>query len=211
MSEENTFPTSGIRVCYDIDSAFDYSDLKVVPSVIWVTQFDEDTAKNFAQEMHQAHLTGQTIIPVIIDSFGGDVYSLLSMIAEIDASDLPVATIVKGKAMSAGSFLASCGTPGYRYSDPEATYMIHEVSSMTWGKVEDLKVDASETSRLNTRLFRIMANRCVQEPDYFLDLIHEKKHADWYLTPSQAKKHGMVDHIKIPKMNVKLSAEWELT
>lgn len=210
MTESTQTAQCGIRVDYNIDDAFQYSEVKVVPSVIWITSFDEESAKTFALEMHQAHLTGQSVIPVIIDSYGGEVYSLLSMISEINASALPVATIVKGKAMSCGSFLASCGTEGYRYCDPEATYMIHEVSSMCWGKVEEVKSDATETNRLNKRLFRILAEKCGQSPDYFLDLVHEKNHADWYLTASQSKKHGLVDHVRIPKMNIRLTAEWDL-
>lgn len=213
MSENSTnvsFQSGGLKLSYDIDSSLQEYDVRLEPKVIWVTQFDESSAKDFAIDMHQAHLTGQTIIPVIIDSFGGDVYSLLSMVSEINASELPVATIVKGKAMSAGSFLAACGTPGHRYCDPESTYMIHEVSSMTWGKVNDIKADSDETTRLNNRLFRILADKCNQDPSYFFDLIHEKKHADWFLNASQAKKHNLVDHIRLPKMNIKIAVEWNL-
>lgn len=216
MSENNnniamSCGTGGLKLSYDVDSSLQEYDVRIEPKVIWVTQFDENSAKEFAIDMHQAHLTGQTIIPIIIDSFGGDVYSLLSMISEVGASELPVATIVKGKAMSAGSFLASCGTPGYRYCDPESTYMIHEVNSMTWGRVNEIKADSDETTRLNNRLFRILADKCNQESNYFIDLIHEKKHADWYLTPSQAKKHNIVDHVRLPKMNIKIAVEWNLT
>lgn len=210
MSESASNHTCGIRVNYDIDNAFSESDVKIQPKVIWVTEFNDESAKEFAIDMHQAHLTGQTVIPVVIDSYGGEVYSVLSMIAEIRAADLPVATIVKGKAMSCGSFLAACGTPGYRYCDPEATYMIHEVSSMTWGKVSDIKADSAETNRLNQRLFRILADCCGQDPEYFLDLVHEKNHADWYLTPGQARKHNLVDHVKIPAMNITMTVYWEL-
>ena len=211
MSDGSTSQSPGIRIDYNIDSALNNLDLPVEPYVIWVTKFDEDSARTFAQEMSQAHAHSQDIIPVVIDSFGGDVYSALSMIAEIRAAECPVATIVRGKAMSAGSFLAACGTPGYRYCDPEATYMIHEVSSMTWGKVSDIKADSVETTRLNNRLFRILADRCDQDSEYFLDLVHEKNHADWYLSAGQAKKHNLVDHVRLPKMsvNVKLSYDFD--
>lgn len=210
MTEAITNHACGIRVNYTIDDALSETELKLQPKVIWVTEFDSESAKDFATDMHQAHQTGQSVIPIVIDSFGGDVYSVLSMIAEIRASDLPVATIVKGKAMSAGSFLAACGTPGHRYCDPEATYMIHEVSSMTWGKVSDIRADSTETTRLNTRLFKILADSCGQDTDYFLDLIHEKNHADWFLTPAQAKKHCLVDHVRIPVMDVSASVTWNL-
>jgi len=210
MSEtSSTTAGNEIRVIYNIDDALQDTEINVEPAIVYVTEFTTESARTFAQEIHKAHLTHQTIIPIVIDSFGGDVYSLLSMIAEIRAAELPVATIVKGKAMSAGSFLAAAGTPGYRYCDPEATYMIHEVSSMTWGKVSDIKSDSVETTRLNNRLFRIMADCCDQNPEYFLDLVHEKNHADWFLSAHQAKKHNIVDHIRLPKMTIKIDVDWD--
>lgn len=210
MSDNSTAIVAGIRTSYNIDSCLDDYDVRIEPKVIWVTKFDEDSAKQFAMDMNQAHNTGQAIIPVIVDSYGGEVYSLLSMISEINAAELPVATIVKGKAMSCGSFLAAAGTAGYRYCDPEATYMIHEVSSMAWGKTEEVKSDAAETDRLNNRVFKILDQKCGQSAGYFLDMVHQKKHADWYLSAMAAKRQKLVDHIKLPKLNVKISVDWEL-
>ena len=198
----------GIRVDYQVDGALNGVDLPIEPQVIWVSDFSEQASKEFSQALHQVQQ--QPIVPVVIDSFGGDVYSLLAMIAEIDSSDLIIATIVKGKAMSAGSFLAACGTPGYRFCDPEATYMIHEVSSMTWGKVSDLRADTNETDRLNRRLFSLLADRCGQDANYFIDQVHNQKHADWFLSAKQAKRHGLVDHVRLPKLRVSVKVNYGL-
>ena len=84
--------------------------------------------------MALAHSTGQKVIPVVIDSYGGQVYSLMSMIAAIESAELPVATIVEGKAMSCGAVLLSFGEQGMRFADPHATVMIHDVSSGGYGK-----------------------------------------------------------------------------
>lgn len=208
QASESVVAGPGIRVDYQIDHALNGMDLPIEPQVIWITDFSEQTSREFSQQLHQVQQ--QSIVPVVIDSFGGDVYSLLSMIAEIQASEHTIATIVKGKAMSAGSFLAACGTPGYRFCDPEATYMIHEVSSMTWGKVSDLKADTEETDRLNKRLFRILADRCGQEAEYFLDQVHTKRHADWFLSAPQAKRHGLVDHVRLPRMSVSVQVKYGL-
>lgn len=210
MTTETQEGNAGIRLDYQIDKSLFKSEIKIEPKVVWVTNFDEESAKKFTNDINLAHLTGQTVIPVVIDSYGGEVYSLLSMISEIRNSELPVATIVRGKAMSCGSFLAAAGTSGYRYCDPEATYMIHEVSSMAWGKTEEVKADAAETDRLNKRLFRILADNCGQKPDYFLNHVHDKNHADWYLSSKQAKNHRLVDHIRIPKMDINISVNWGL-
>ena len=99
-----------------------------LPTLIRVNKFDENSAKNFSSLMIKAQNSGQPIIPVIIDSYGGQVYSLMSMISDIRHSRIPVATIVQGKAMSCGALLFSFGAEGHRYMDPDATVMIHDVS-----------------------------------------------------------------------------------
>ena len=82
-------------------------ELRKSPIIIRVNRFDEKSANEFSHKMALAHSTGQKVIPVVIDSYGGQVYSLMSMIAAIESSELPVATIVEGKAMSCGAVLLS--------------------------------------------------------------------------------------------------------
>ena len=126
----------------------------------------------------------------------------MSMISDIKSSRIPVTTIVQGKAMSCGAILFSFGTEGMRYMDPDATLMIHDVSSMAWGKVEDIKVSAEETDRLNQKIYTMMAENCGNHKDYFLDIVHDKGHADWFLEADECKKHNIANHLKIPELKI---------
>ena len=186
-------------------------ELKHEPLIITVNEFTEESASEFATAISLAHNTGQEIIPVIIDSFGGQVYSLLSMISSIRNSKVPIATIVRGKAMSCGALLASFGAPGHRYMDSDATMMIHDVSSVAFGKIEELKSDVREAERLNKKVYTMMAQNCDQEDNYFLDLIHDKGHSDWYLDAQEALHHNIVQHVKVPNLKgtVKVSISLE--
>ena len=184
-------------------------ELRKNPVIIRVNKFDEDAAKKFDQEMAQAHNTGQKVIPVVIDSYGGQVYSLMSMISSIKHAELPVATIVEGKAMSCGAILFSFGEQGRRYMDPDATVMIHDVSSMDMGKVEELKAGAAEADRLNNIVYKMMAQNCGKKDDYFLKIVDKKKHADWFLDAEESKKHGLANHLRVPKLNISVSVDIE--
>ena len=179
-------------------------ELRKNPIIIRVNKFTEDAAKKFSAEMAQAHNTGQKVIPIVIDSYGGQVYSLMSMISAIKDATLPVATIVTGKAMSCGAILASFGADGYRYMDPDATIMIHDVSSASFGKVEELIADAAESDRLNKKVFTMMAKNCGKHDTYFFEKIHEKGHVDWYLEPDEAVECNLINHKKLPTMNIKV-------
>ena len=180
-----------------------------LPVVIRVRKFDETAAKEFSTAVSKAQNTGQPVLPIIIDSYGGQVYSLMSMIADIKASKIPVATIVQGKAMSCGALLFSFGHDGMRYMDPDATLMIHDVSSMTIGKVEEIKADAEETERLNQKVYKMMAKNCGHHEDYFLDIIHDKGHADWFLEADECLKHNLANHLHVPTLTIEARVKFD--
>jgi ATP-dependent Clp protease protease subunit len=182
-------------------------ELRKPPVIVRVNKFTEDSAKKFHQEVALAHSSGQKIIPVVIDSYGGQVYSLMSMVSAIEAAELPVATIVEGKAMSCGAVLLSFGEQGMRFADPNATVMIHDVSSGGHGKIEELKADVKEAERLDEKIFTMMARNCGKKDDYFKKKVFTKKHADWFMDAQEAKKHGLVNHLRLPKLNIKVDVD----
>ena len=186
----------------DVSPLIKEFELRKNPIIIRVNKFDEEAAKKFQQEVAAAHNTGQKVIPVVIDSYGGQVYSLMAMISAIKHSEIPVATIVEGKAMSCGAVLLTFGEDGMRFADPDATIMIHDVSSGGLGKVEEIKASAKEADRLDEKIFTMMARNCGKKDDYFKKKVFSKKHADWFMDATEAKKHGMVNQIRVPKLNI---------
>ena len=54
--------------------------------------------------------------------------------------------------------------------------------------IEELKANTEEANRLNEKVFKMMAQNIGKSEKYFLKRIHEKGHADWYLTPQECKK-----------------------
>lgn len=185
--------------------------LLVQPMIIRVNKFDEESAKQFTADMSNAHNTGQPVIPVVIDSYGGQVYALMSMLTEVQNSRVPVAMVVEGKAMSCGAILFGMGSVGSRFAGEHATIMLHEVSSGDFGKVEELKASTKETDRLNQTVYRMLARHCGKSSEYFLELMHRKRHADIFLTPEKARRHGLVDHIRIPELRVAVNVEVEFS
>lgn len=180
------------------------SELRYLPVVIHVNEFTEASAKEFGQKMTLAHNTGQPVIPITIDSYGGEVYSLMYMISEIQNSSLPVMTVAQGKAMSCGAVLLSFGADGLRYAAPTATIMIHDVAAGAMGKVEEMKSKTREASRLNKSIYSMMDRNCGKPEGFFWDKIQTKSRADWYLTSKKAKKHNLVNHVRLPRMNVNI-------
>jgi ATP-dependent Clp protease protease subunit len=134
----------------------------------------------------------------------------MSMISAIKHSELPIATVIEGKAMSCGAILFSFGEEGLRFMDPDATLMIHDVSSMNWGKNEEVQASAEETARLNNKIYTMMARNCGKKDDYFLKIVHRKGHADWFLDADEAKKHKIANQLRVPKLSISVDVNIDL-
>jgi ATP-dependent Clp endopeptidase proteolytic subunit ClpP len=176
--------------------------LMIVPDYVYIKDFDEEGYKKFKEDFNKVLNANRTIIPIVIDSYGGYVHSLMGMVSIIKNSPIPVATILETKAMSCGAVLFSCGTKGLRFMSPYASMMIHEVSSGDYGKLKDIQTSAEHSADLNDVLFQILDENSGKEKGFFKEQINKRQNTDWYINPKAAKKLGLVDHIKIPDLQI---------
>ena len=40
-----------------------------------------------------------------------------------------------------------------------------------------------------------------------MKLVHKKGHADWFLDSEEAKKHGLANQLRVPKLNITITAD----
>lgn len=184
-------------------------EMRLAPVIINVHDFDEESANQFIKEIGLAHNTGQPIIPIVIDSYGGEVYSLTRMIDAIKNATLPIATIVEGKAMSCGAILMTYGTKGYRYCNTDATVMMHDIGAGQWGKIEELRSSFKETERLQLKVLSEVDRNCGQEQGFFEKMIHSKGRADWFMDSNEALSLGMCDKLGNPNLHIDFKVDIE--
>lgn len=137
------------------------------------------------------HLDNKKEVTLIIDSYGGEVYSGLFLYDFIRSFVFDVSTIVVGKAMSAAFFIALAGTKGKRFITPNSTMMQHQTSSMAIGKLSEMECEVDECKRLEELSDKILRKetKCSEE------IIKKFKQKDYYFTPEEALKYGIVDKI----------------
>lgn len=170
-------------------------------SFIWVSEFTPQAAEAFYQKFLELEANPEIkIIPVFINSYGGDVYALNAMKDLMKSSHKPVATIGVGMAMSAGAFLLSAGTKGYRFASPDVKIMIHQVSSLVPGKAADIEESAAQIANLNKMLLSDMAESANKSVKKIEEMIKSKHNADWTLSANEAKKWGFIDHVGVPRI-----------
>lgn len=169
------------------------------PEVVVVSgEFDEPMALKFRADMSKAMASPQSEIVIEIDSYGGQCYSLLSMLESVEMAKKTkrVITVATGKACSCGAFLFTAGHE--RWVGAMSEVMVHEVASSAWGKNNEVKATAEHLDRLNNRLLKMAALNIGQPENYFIDIIHARGHTDLWLEPEDCLKMGIATKIGTP-------------
>ncbi len=189
---------------------------KGLPSVVTATisgEFTDTTLPLFVRDMRLALETGQEIIPILINSTGGYMNTLLGLIDMMDwvkSKGVKVATVCMGEAASSAAVIVTHGSTGFRYCSPGSTFMIHSGSSATEGTGQHMAAEVTETTRLDKYTSTLMSRDMGQEDSFIDEQLTSRAGADWYVSARQAKKLGMVDHIRIPTLTVTVVPSYKL-
>lgn len=173
--------------------------VKVKRSEIAVNEFTEQSASFFREQLlERARRDPNAPIMIYIDSYGGSVDALSTMIETMDEVTNPLITVCIGKAMSCGAILLSHGD--LRFCGRHSRVLIHEVSGGTSGNVHDVQTDAAEMKRLNEYFMNLLATNCRISGGYkaLRKQIKTKDGKDLYMTAQEAIKFGIVDEIGMP-------------
>ena len=126
-----------------------------------------------------------------INSPGGDVFSSFAMADTIEriAQVVPVITIVEGCAASGATLVSMAGTK--RLIRKNAFMLIHELSTVMWGKHTDLKdgVANNETIMRNIKEYYIANSKIPKEK------IEDILKKDIWWNAKTCLKYGLVDQI----------------
>lgn len=164
----------------------------VIKGILEINRYDEK------QEAEKEDYVRKPI-KLIVDSFGGDMYSGNALIGVIDTSVTPVHGYCYGKAMSQAFMIyASCH---YRYAHPIATFMYHDGGSTFKGMTEEIQLDVDQLRKLTAHgdKFLLETTKLTKAK---LDKV-KKLRVNWYMFADEALEHGVVDEILPSKRNRK--------
>lgn len=124
-----------------------------------------------------------------INSGGGDVFAILSIIHLIENNKIDINTIIEGQACSAATILSMLGK---KRSITQNSYMlIHNISSGFWGKMHEIE-DEMKNLTLLTKDIRKMYRNYSNITTKQLDLLLKK---DLLLNAKTCLSYGLVDEI----------------
>lgn len=101
----------------------------------------------------------------------------------------PVYTYIDGCAVSAGTIMSVCGKK--RFMGENAYMLVHQLSSMHWGKYQELQDDMKNSDNLMKRIKKLYEEK-TKIPKTKMDEI--LKHDLWW-DAKTCLKYGLVDEI----------------
>ncbi len=181
------------------------------PVSLEVNDFDRDAAKAFETGVAAALRSKQPILPVVIDSYGGEIYALNRMLDAVRVAQsrgLQVITVAHGKAMSCGAILLAAGTR--RYVARDAYVMIHDAWSFEVGKTSELRENVKHVEQLDRRAYEILDEVSGKPAGYWQQRVHDIGHADLYLTAEECLQAGLATHVGVPNLGLRVQLGYSL-
>lgn len=132
-----------------------------------------------------------TPIEFILSTYGGACYDGLALHDVLESSNTPVEVICTGKIMSMGVIVALGAKVRKAYRN--TTFMIHQVSGLSFGTLREMEDTVTEASRVNQILFNIIKSKTKVTEEQLNEVLQTKK--DWYLTAEDALKFGILTEL----------------
>lgn len=131
-------------------------------------------------------------IAMYINTYGGTAHDMMAMYDVMQFIKAPVYTIGFGKVMSAGVLMLAAGEPGHRYALPHTSIMVHRVRGGALGTVEDIEASGDHMKTLQAVSEKLLAKHTKITKKQMKDFMSG---ADSYVTPTEAKRLGLIDHV----------------
>ena len=180
------------------ERAYDIYSRLLKDRIIFLSGHIDDNVANIviAQLLFLESEDPKKDISLYINTPGGHVYAGLAIYDAMQHIKPDVSTICVGMAASMGSILLSAGVKGKRCSLPNAEIMIHQPIGGAEGQASDIEISAKQILKSKENLTKILA----QHTNKSLEQISRDMDRDYWFTPEEAKKYGLIDKIYKPKI-----------
>ena len=144
-----------------------------------------------AQMLFLQHQHPDREVTLYINSPGGSVTAALAIYDTMQYLKSGVATICIGMAASGAAVLLAAGKKGKRFALPNSKILLHQVMGEAGGQATEIEIAAKQILKVKKQLNQILSKHTGQS----LTKIEKDTDRDFWLTPEEAKKYGIIDAI----------------
>jgi len=144
-----------------------------------------------AQMLYLASKDSKRDIKLYINSPGGSVTAGLAIYDTMQFLKCPVSTICIGLTASMAAVILASGTKGKRFALPNAEILLHQVAGGMQGQAADIEITAKQIMHMKEKLNKILSSHTGQP----IKKVEADTDRDFYLTPEEAVKYGLIDEV----------------
>lgn len=177
------------------EKAFDDVSLESLGAHMFFGTVDETTSHAAADFILKSNLFFEHKKPLtmFINTCGGECSEGFAVIDLMETSRMPIATVGIGQQSSMGVLLLSAGSPGMRSITKNSEVMAHQFAGYFHGKQHELIATQTAYELLEQRFIRHFLRHSTMTEKQIRSVLFAP--SDRYLTPSECKKYGLVDHV----------------
>lgn len=158
------------------------------PKSFHLTDFTDNMLRSFQQVNAECLGAGQPILPIFIESYGGNVDIMSGVLSVMDygrSNGLKYSTVVNGRAMSAGAMIWLYGDNDMRFIGSCGKLMLHHAATIAGGKLPEIKTSIDLHSEDQWMLFEKISKHVKKPKDWLKKNLEKRKDRDWYLSPDE--------------------------
>jgi len=175
------------------ERAYDIYSRLLKDNIVFIGQPIDDVLANLviAQLLFLEAEDPDKDIAIYINSPGGAITSGMAIYDTMQYIKPDISTLCVGQAASMAAVLLAAGTPGKRFSLPNARLLIHQPLGGVSGQASEIEIHAREILRMREALNEILRKHTKQS----IERIEKDTDRDFIMTAAQAKEYGLVDHV----------------
>ncbi len=160
-------------------------------------------ATTFVLKANQIFKPSQELT-IFINTLGGDCYDGFAFIDVMEISRNPIKTVGLGNIVSMGVLILAAGNKGRRIMTKNTQVMAHQFSDNSSGKFHEIMAAFKADIYLKRQFVEHFKRHTTMNEKLIEDILFGP--TDRWLTPTECKKYGLVDHIvdELPSFSLDL-------
>lgn len=152
---------------------------------------DEWTSYDIISRMQYLHGLGKKKINLHINTDGGDVQEMFAIYDYIKSLNIPVNTLCRGKAISAGAMILISGTGG-RFMSKNSNMLLHEIHLDLNGSTSQIKNETAFFNKKQKEFYKILEEHSKHDSEYWEEKLSK---GDLLLSADECLTLGLIDKI----------------
>ena len=184
MQDMNELAQQDDRILYlskDIDSDSVSDICKKILDINNIDRVGTEKFRNYLLRPIELH----------IQSFGGSIYDMWSLIDIIESSNTPIITYCNGYCMSAASLIFLAGH--YRVMYKHSSIMFHQLLNSSFGKINDVTIGQEQARLLHKQMIKFIKKKTKLGKKFYKRFDNKKE--DIYMAAKDCLKSGICDEI----------------